>query len=322
MPSSRTARFFLVVLVVSVGVIIGFFALRAKKPQLPPDAGNIALNLKLRQDQIDKLNQDSDHDGLKDWEEFLYHTDPHNPDTDGDGTPDGEEVKLGRDPTKPNTAKSPKKPNDYFATAEPITDSAAPAGAAPNLTADFTRTFLQGPLAQMLTGAQVNFDTKEIARYADRLNGRSVLADAPHFTLTDIRVSPISNGESAKQYVSSLQQIFDVLGTRGESELVIISQVLQAQDYSSIALLAAYPDSYQKAITDIRALPVPKNLVDFHLTILNHLSLFKRSTELLQTIEADPILGILVINERLKLNDEFARYLAQSMQKINAETNK
>ncbi|MFY9462646.1 MAG: hypothetical protein WAP52_00475, partial [Candidatus Sungiibacteriota bacterium] len=190
-PTSRKARFFLVVLIVIAAIVIGFLFLRTKKPQPSFDGGGIAL--KLRQDQIDKLNQDSDADGLKDWEEILYHADPHNPDTDGDGAPDGEEVKLGRDPTKPNTAKSPKKPNDYFATAEPLTDSVAPALAAPNLTADFTRTFLRGPLAQMLAGDQPNIDTKNVEQYADKLKGGSVLANAPRFTAADIKISPATD---------------------------------------------------------------------------------------------------------------------------------
>ena len=46
-------------------------------------------------------NPDSDRDGLKDWEERLWGTNPNNPDTDGDGAPDGQEIKLGRNPLKP-----------------------------------------------------------------------------------------------------------------------------------------------------------------------------------------------------------------------------
>ncbi len=45
--------------------------------------------------------RDSDNDGLADWEERLWKTDPNNPDTDGDGTSDGDEVLLGRNPLKP-----------------------------------------------------------------------------------------------------------------------------------------------------------------------------------------------------------------------------
>ena len=44
--------------------------------------------------------QDTDGDGLKDWEESLWNTDIQNPDTDGDGTQDGDEVRAGRDPAK------------------------------------------------------------------------------------------------------------------------------------------------------------------------------------------------------------------------------
>jgi len=42
--------------------------------------------------------KDSDNDGLKDWEEELFGTDPFNPDTDGDGYLDGEEVDSGHNP--------------------------------------------------------------------------------------------------------------------------------------------------------------------------------------------------------------------------------
>jgi len=42
--------------------------------------------------------KDSDNDGLADWQEELYRTDPNNPDTDNDGYLDGQEVDLGRNP--------------------------------------------------------------------------------------------------------------------------------------------------------------------------------------------------------------------------------
>ena len=42
--------------------------------------------------------KDTDNDGLKDWEEELYGTDPLNNDTDGDGYLDGEEVESGHNP--------------------------------------------------------------------------------------------------------------------------------------------------------------------------------------------------------------------------------
>lgn len=40
---------------------------------------------------------DSDNDGLRDWEEVLWKTDPQNPDTDRDGISDGEEANINRE---------------------------------------------------------------------------------------------------------------------------------------------------------------------------------------------------------------------------------
>jgi MYXO-CTERM domain-containing protein len=48
------------------------------------------------------LNQDSDRDGLSDYEEVYDHgTDPNDNDTDGGGTSDGAEVVTGTDPLDP-----------------------------------------------------------------------------------------------------------------------------------------------------------------------------------------------------------------------------
>ena len=45
------------------------------------------------------IDKDSDSDGLKDWEETLWKTDPKNPDSDGDSYLDGLEVKNGYSPS-------------------------------------------------------------------------------------------------------------------------------------------------------------------------------------------------------------------------------
>lgn len=45
---------------------------------------------------------DTDGDGLSDWEEIGYGTDPYDPDSDDDGLSDGWEVEHGEDPLDPN----------------------------------------------------------------------------------------------------------------------------------------------------------------------------------------------------------------------------
>jgi len=60
------------------------------KCNCPEDCGEISTS--------SELLQDSDNDGLLDYEETEYGTDINNPDTDGDGYLDGDEVKNGFNP--------------------------------------------------------------------------------------------------------------------------------------------------------------------------------------------------------------------------------
>jgi hypothetical protein len=59
-------------------------------------------------DAVDK-NKDSDQDGLADYWEQKFGTDPLNPDTDGDGFKDGREVDQGYDPLASSTKILPQK---------------------------------------------------------------------------------------------------------------------------------------------------------------------------------------------------------------------
>jgi len=54
--------------------------------------------LGVKETTIESQEKDSDNDGLKDWEEDIYGTDPLNSDTDNDGFLDGEEVSSGHNP--------------------------------------------------------------------------------------------------------------------------------------------------------------------------------------------------------------------------------
>src|SRR5215469_2108220 len=65
-----------------------------------PDEWKTAHGLDVNDPNV--ANEDPDHDGLTNLQEYLLGTDPNNPDTDGDGIPDGVEVALGTDPTNPN----------------------------------------------------------------------------------------------------------------------------------------------------------------------------------------------------------------------------
>ena len=112
--------------------------------------------------------KDSDKDGLKNWEEALWGTDPNNSDTDGDGTPDGEEVGLGRNPTI-------KGPNDKVS--PPVADTGEN-GSTQNEASTATSRVARATFAQYLqakqNGGAISQDI-QISMYAlDRIRSHTI----------------------------------------------------------------------------------------------------------------------------------------------------
>jgi len=87
LPSKKIVTLMIVIILVG-----GFWLFLNKNSNLKNKnlAGiNVLKNLLLGEAHFEYT--DSDNDGLLDWEEKLFGTDPQNPDSNGDGTLDGEE---------------------------------------------------------------------------------------------------------------------------------------------------------------------------------------------------------------------------------------
>jgi PA14 domain/Bacterial TSP3 repeat len=74
------------------------------QPQMDPDGSGLPViweQIYFGHTGVDP-NDDPDHDGLSNLQEWQYHTDPTNSDTDGDGLPDAWEIGHGLDPQYPD----------------------------------------------------------------------------------------------------------------------------------------------------------------------------------------------------------------------------
>jgi hypothetical protein len=307
-PSSRNARLFLVVLLLVGSMVLAFFYWRSRRGALPPDIER-GLARTLRVEELKALNRNSDRDDLRDWEEIIFRTDPNNPDTDGDATPDGEEVKQNRDPKKAG-------PDDLSAAPSPL--EAADDPDSENLTSDFTARFLREPITQLLAGAKPDFDSDAVDDYTRRLLSQPVLSAAPTPKPADIKIQPDETPQALTEYFNGFKAGFDLLSRRGKNEIDIVTEVFKSQRYDVLKALETYTLAYERAIKDLKALGVPASLRQFHLQILIYLEKFKYSVELLQKAESDPILAMLAMHERLKLDDEFKTFLKNSQAKIVA----
>jgi hypothetical protein len=109
LPSKK----FLVALALAIMAILIALAFNYSRSRTINNKDNLVAETNATSSIVASLNSiDSDKDGLPDWQEVLYGTDPKSADTDKDGTPDGEEIKSNRDPLKANTAVKGQEPND------------------------------------------------------------------------------------------------------------------------------------------------------------------------------------------------------------------
>jgi len=98
------------ILIVLIAVIINY----SREGNFKVENNNISAEKSLSSALTDANNIDTDGDGISDWQEVLYGTNPKKADTDGDGTNDSDEIKGNRDPLKANTAPTGQTPNDLI----------------------------------------------------------------------------------------------------------------------------------------------------------------------------------------------------------------
>jgi hypothetical protein len=89
-PSSIAGLITAIVLAVLLILFVGAYSKREAFSSFDLFGGKEAV--------IESQNKDTDNDGLKDWQEDLFGTDPTNPDTDKDGFLDGEEISSNHNP--------------------------------------------------------------------------------------------------------------------------------------------------------------------------------------------------------------------------------
>lgn len=278
LPSKK----FSIILLSLLAVLILFYAFSAFKKTREV---NITLTKKVSNQAKNQefVSLDTDGDGLKDWEENLWKTDPKNPDTDGDGTNDKEEIEQKRDPT----IKGPKDEVDQqiiinnkkqLADFNKLTD-----------TDKVSRTLLSSYLATKNSGLPLTEETKQLI--VD--NALSSLKNSPQakiYKISDIKNIVGTDLEDFVFYTLNFDEIFKNATVEGTGEeMIYFSNAIKDNDPEELKKIDPIVLGYEKMISLLLNLPTPKGLEILHINFINSLEKTKKAVNDMTFLFTDPV---------------------------------
>lgn len=245
-------------------------------------------------DTTSQLDADTDGDGLKDWEELLWKTDPNKADTDGDGTPDGEEIKLGRDPLKPGPNDKISDKEDLVAQEKAISDSKQN-----TLTAGYARKFFTEYMAlKTQKGELTDLDKKNLVDSL-MLEMDKNLKTKDIYSISNIKIVD-SQKINMEEYSQKIKKILVEDKSIKENEVAVFNRLMEnlknkkpGEDYKVDAKkLLDVAEVYHQAAVKLVSLETPDKLAKDHLHIVNGLNNMQEELKLMASAVDDPIKGL------------------------------
>lgn len=223
---------------------------------------------------------DSDNDGLPDWEETLRKTDPHNPDTDHDGITDDKEV-FSHETVQQRIDEIKKS-----LPTEKLTE-----------TEKFGRELLVQYLEFKKQGKKIDEQTSgDIAKKL-----LESIAEKTNFTLynpTNVQSISRNDAEFLREYGNRMGRIImRNAPTETVSVPTLLTEALENKDPSQLEKIAPLVESFENSLKEALMVPIPSDLVKFHIDLMNAFSITATSLEGLRSTIDDPLVGIARIGQ-------------------------
>lgn len=273
MPSRGLILIILALALVSGGIY--FAATREKKTTVyaAPSEESVAKAAAI-------LTKDADNDGLKDWEEELWETDPKNPDTDSDKTLDGEEIRLGRNPIKP-------APDDLLSAAEVATKTTLNEESS-TITDDAARRLFAQYLARKRSGTPMTAG-EEKKMFEEFFSSPPPLLPVNTFKQSDFEIIEDAERADYRDYGNAVGAVVKKYDTGGQNEADILDSASEHEDPEELAALAPRVKRYADMIAELRAIPVPDGAAATYADLLTAFEALRLSTEGMQYLLTDPV---------------------------------
>lgn len=244
-----------------------------------------------------QLDSDTDGDGLKDWEESLWRTDPKNPDTDDDGATDGEETTQNRDPLK-------QGPDDKISANidDVVLKNQKQAESEQTITAGYAKKFLTSYL--LLKQAKGELTTEDKNKLvSDFMSDIQPLKVEDKYKLSDLKITQDDSKETIEKYAEEMKKVLVSEGYFLADDLEVFENLLKIikdnrdqNEFDRYVYLLNYSsqkyDEVVKKLTHTSFF-IPPSVVNFHKEVINGLNNLVISIKMMAIVKNDPIKAIM-----------------------------
>jgi len=283
LPSKEFGKRFLVVFLIAVvffGIseLVGYIKNKKSVTAGPTEAvlGKDFVNVTVG----DIIEVDTDKDGIRDFEEILYGTNPDITETTP-GIPDRQIIEDIRARSKDKTNEEKLDINE---------------------TSQFAGEFLSSIIALDRAGLITEESTDKIANsffeYIKNIPDTDTYTKESFQTFDSETALPKTSA-----YIKVLADILTDNIFENDDSVMIVGLALRKGETSQLKRLAGNKARYEKAEARLRILVVPKQNLESHIALINSFDAFGRYISDMQTIEEDPLPGFVAItryNENIK----------------------
>lgn len=255
-----------------------------------------AVSPKTKEEALARLTRDTDGDGLKDWEEKIYGTNPEKTDTDGDGTPDGEEIKTSRNPLRPG-------PDDALALPAPFPDTANKTNAIAN---ELIGKSLTQIIAKSIAGDPLSPELKNpesLKNYVEKLGTTNLLSSVIPPETRDFKISKDNSPIAVKKYFNTVTEILARNFSDVESDIIILFRAAEQNDITELRLLDKNIAALEQAVKEMKETPTPSQWTAFAKQETLYLTQTLAAVKILRSAEEDPASAMFIFKERLAIID-------------------
>lgn len=244
-------------------------------------------------------NKDSDKDGLADWLEVTWKTDPCKPDTDSDGYLDGEEVSSGYNPTIP-------APDDEINKEGGTKPRTLPNNLTQALAQILGEKMIEGELgliSDALDPASITTSNKVVnSAIQEILNKAKKEFSLPNISNEEIVILNNNSIAAVQFYAGNVVKIIDQWAEKSgidqeglfESEAQVFYYAIQTKDFNEVNKNIEF---YRGVSESMKQIPVPSDLAGIHKEQIGIFWMMGNVFKAVKEIDSDPLRANLALEQ-------------------------